>query len=101
MLLDVALGDDSELDGLMLCQHIKHAHSRGDTTPTPRVVMVTAAAHPADRVRGDLAGCDAYLTKPLDEALLSRTLAELEPAVFGTSTTPRRRPGKHRPPRSQ
>lgn len=48
--------------------------------------------------RGRLAGCDAYLTKPVDESLLSQTLAELEPAVFGTSL--RRRPGHHRPPHS-
>lgn len=98
VLLDVALGDDSEMDGLMLCQHIKHPHSgRKDTAATtPRVVLVTAAAHAADRVRGSLAGCDAYLTKPLDEGLLSQTLASLEPAVFGTSM--RRRPGHHRPP---
>ena len=98
VLLDVMLGDDSELDGLALCQHIKHQRP-GRSGEAPHVVLVSAHAQAADRVRGSLAGCDGYLTKPLDEALLARTLADLAPAAFGTST--RRRPGKHRPPRDQ
>jgi len=69
--LDVELGDDSEFDGLALCQHIK----RQPGGPAPVVVMLSAHGKAVDRVRGTLAGCDAYLTKPLDEAELRRTLS--------------------------
>lgn len=68
--LDVELGDDSELDGLALCQHIKHSASSLNTT----VIMVSAHHAQMDRVRGTLAGCDAYLAKPLDEVELQRLL---------------------------
>jgi DNA-binding response OmpR family regulator len=41
------------------------------------VVLVSAHGEAVDRVRGTLAGCDAYLTKPLDEDELQRTLRKL------------------------
>jgi CheY-like chemotaxis protein len=69
--LDVELGDASELDGLSLCQRIKHQAG------SPAVVLVSAHGEAVDRVRGTLAGCDAYLTKPLDEDELQRTLHRL------------------------
>lgn len=74
--VDVELGDDSELDGLALCQHIKH-HQRNASGTVPPVVMVSAHNGEVDRVRGTLAGCDAYLAKPLDEAELQRTLRSI------------------------
>jgi CheY-like chemotaxis protein len=58
--LDVELGPGSKLDGLALCRHIKRRSSR-----PPVVAMVSAHATQTDRVRGSLAGCDAYLGKPL------------------------------------
>ncbi|HEU5295529.1 MAG TPA: response regulator [Burkholderiaceae bacterium] len=58
--LDVELGPQSKLDGLALCRHIKRRTSR-----PPVVAMVSAHATQTDRVRGSLAGCDAYLGKPL------------------------------------
>ena len=58
--LDVELGPASKLDGLALCRHIKRRSSR-----PPVVAMVSAHATQTDRVRGSLAGCDAYLGKPL------------------------------------
>jgi len=72
--LDVELGDDSEFDGLTLCQHIKQQLRCSDGRP-PVIVMLSAHGEAVDRVRGTLAGCDAYLTKPLDEAELRRTLS--------------------------
>jgi CheY-like chemotaxis protein len=72
--LDVELGNDSEFDGLALCQHIKQ-HRRHPGGRAPVVVMLSAHGEAVDRVRGTLAGCDAYLTKPLDEAELKRTLS--------------------------
>ena len=58
--LDVELGPGSKLDGLALCRHIKRRTKR-----PPVVAMVSAHATQTDRVRGSLAGCDAYLGKPL------------------------------------
>ncbi|MEP7099988.1 MAG: response regulator, partial [Burkholderiales bacterium] len=62
--LEFVLGPAHSVDGLGLCQAIKQKtdHPRG---LVPAVVMVTGRAGSSDRVRGSLAGCDAYLTKPL------------------------------------
>ncbi|MCW5661224.1 MAG: response regulator [Burkholderiaceae bacterium] len=66
--LDVELGRLSRMDGLALCRHIKRMSRTGRP---PVVAMVSAHATQTDRVRGSLAGCDAYLGKPLvaDELL--------------------------------
>lgn len=69
--LDIELGEASEMDGLTLCQRIKH-------TPAllgAMVVLVSAHHSELDRVRGALAGCDAYLAKPLDIGELRRLMA--------------------------
>ena len=58
--LDVELGPLSKLDGLALCRRIKQRSTR-----PPVIAMVSAHASQTDRVRGSLAGCDAYLGKPL------------------------------------
>ena len=68
--LDIELGDNSELDGLALCQHIKQSATLMNAT----VILVSAHHSELDRVRGALAGCDAYLGKPLDEVELQRLL---------------------------
>jgi CheY-like chemotaxis protein len=68
--LDIELGEASELDGLTLCQRIKH-------TPAllgAMVVLISAHHSELDRVRGALAGCDAYLAKPLDMHELKRLM---------------------------
>ncbi|MBE7419653.1 MAG: response regulator [Ideonella sp.] len=60
--VDVELGQHSRMDGLALCRHIKRAaHNKR----APLVALVSAHASQTDRVRGSLAGCDAYLGKPL------------------------------------
>ncbi len=68
--LDIELGEDSELDGLALCQHVKQS----PTLMNAAVILVSAHHSELDRVRGALAGCDAYLGKPLDEVELQRLL---------------------------
>ena len=50
------------MDGYALCRQIK---STPATRATP-VVMLTSRSSPFDRARGALAGCDTYLTKPID-----------------------------------
>ena len=54
--LDVVLPDQ---DGFSICKHIKGA------TKETKVVMLTGKAKPSDKVKGSLAGCDAYLVKPV------------------------------------
>jgi two-component system, cell cycle response regulator len=76
--LDLDLGD-STLDGLAICQHLKQrpTHPGG---VVPSVVIVTGSTSSTDRVRGDLAGCDAYLTKPLMEDEFMAALQRVDPA---------------------
>jgi CheY-like chemotaxis protein len=61
--VDVELGQGSRMDGLALCRHIKR--DRAAAKRPPVVALVSAHASQTDRVRGSLAGCDAYLGKPL------------------------------------
>ena len=68
--LDLELGADSDLDGLALCQHVKRDHP----LPGSVVVIVSARDSELDRVRAALAGCDAYLCKPLHDLALERLL---------------------------
>ena len=70
--IDVELGPQSTLDGFALAQHIRRQHRREPLPPV--LVMVSAHASPEHRARGQLAGCDAYLAKPLDEVELQRLL---------------------------
>lgn len=66
--LDVVLPG---VDGYHLCKTIKK-DKRIRATPT---VMLTSKSSPFDRVRGSLAGCDAYLTKPVDAETFHAVLA--------------------------
>ncbi len=68
--LDIELGDESELDGLALCQRIKQSPEWMHAA----VIMVSVHHSELDRVRGALAGCDGYLRKPLDEVELQRLM---------------------------
>ena len=75
---EATLGPLSEIDGLGLCQAIKRKtdHPRGIV---PAVVMTSGLAGAVDKVRGALAGCDAYLNKPLTEAEFIAALHEVDP----------------------
>jgi two-component system, cell cycle response regulator len=75
--LDVELGPGSEIDGLALCQQIKQAQRPSGSGLAPKVVMVSAHASATDRVRGTLAGCDAYLAKPIDDDVLMQHLRQV------------------------
>ena len=71
--LDLDLGPASALDGLALCHHIKR-HQDAAQALSSAVFMVSAHCSQMDRVRGTLAGFDAYLGKPLDDLELQRLL---------------------------
>ncbi len=57
VLLDVVLPGT---DGYQVCKAIKKGYGNQHTP----VVMLTSKSSPFDRLRGMLAGCDGYLTKP-------------------------------------
>lgn len=75
--LDVAMDG---LDGFETCKQIKQMPwpLDGRLMRGPAVIMVTGRTGAVDRIRGTLAGCDAYLTKPLNENELIRTLAKYD-----------------------
>jgi CheY-like chemotaxis protein len=78
--LDVVLGPPGSLDGLKICQQIKQ-HPRLGAENGPKIVLVTGLSGAVDRVRGSLAGCDAYLTKPLLDAEFMHALHTLDPGL--------------------
>jgi CheY-like chemotaxis protein len=61
------------IDGWELARLLK---SNPDTQAI-RIVALTGRVTPADRMRALDAGCDAYLTKPLDLDLLLTTMRDL------------------------
>lgn len=74
------------LDGFQTCKAIKRTdYPPGQAAPT--VVMVTCLAGPADKLRGTMAGADAYLTKPLREVELLKVVGEREVALHAYAET--------------
>jgi twitching motility two-component system response regulator PilG len=72
--LDVVLPG---IDGYQVCKLIKaNKHAMKKTA----VVMLTSRSSPFDKLRGSLAGCDEYLTKPLDEDRLREVIAQFLPS---------------------
>jgi two-component system, cell cycle response regulator len=62
------------LDGYDGCRQIKSKLRGAQAVP---IVMLTSKSSPFDRIRGKMAGCDAYLTKPVDPAQLQEVLARV------------------------
>lgn len=65
--LDVVLPG---MDGYKICRTIK----RDKRTKQTPVIMLTGKSSPFDRVKGKLAGCDTYLTKPVDHATFEKVV---------------------------
>ena len=63
--LDVVLPDK---DGFSICRHIK------ETSEGTSVIMLTGKATQADKVKGALAGCDAYMVKPVGRSTFQATV---------------------------
>jgi CheY-like chemotaxis protein len=78
LFIDIVLGAPGSMDGLAVCQRFKH-DVRLASDRTAKVIIVTGQSTEADRVRGSLAGCDAFLTKPLGEPELLQVLRVLDP----------------------
>jgi len=60
------------IDGYQVCKLIKSNRATKNTA----VVMLTSKDSPFDKIRGSMSGCDAYLTKPVDEEKLLETIAK-------------------------
>src|SRR3989338_620495 len=76
LLLDVGLPDRS---GLEVCAELK----REPELAALKIVMLTAAAHDADVLRGLAAGADQYLTKPFSPVRLLPLVESLLPCAMG------------------
>lgn len=86
-LLDIVLGEDDELDGLDICQRIKH-EPLALAGSAPIVVLISGQAQASDRVRATLAGSDAFLTKPFAQKDLVRALESCGLTLLPTLTAP-------------
>lgn len=67
--LDVVLPG---IDGYQVCKSIKKSR---DQKSMP-VVMLTSKSSPFDKIKGSLAGCDTYLTKPVENETLTNVLQQ-------------------------
>jgi two-component system, cell cycle response regulator len=67
------------LDGYQTCRAIKQRKYSAGKPPV--VVMLTSRGGTIDKIRGTLAGCDAYLTKPLNETELIKVLAKHDTSI--------------------
>lgn len=67
------------LDGYQTCRAIKQRKYPSGKAPV--VVMLTSRGGSIDKIRGGLAGCDGYLTKPLNEAELLKILSKFDEQV--------------------
>jgi two-component system, cell cycle response regulator len=68
------------LDGYQTCRAIKNNKARRG--PPPIVVMLTSRGGTIDKIRGTMAGCDAYMTKPLNEKQLTSVLAKFDDSTM-------------------
>ncbi len=78
--LDVVMGG---IDGYEVCKQIKNRRGKGKC----RVVMLTSKDRAFDKIKGALAGCDAYLTKPVDEPKLHAIIKKYS-AEFSSGQMP-------------
>ena len=65
------------IDGYQVCKRIKSSAATKETT----VVMLSSKSSAFDKFRGNWAGCDAYLGKPVSEDELLATIARFLPSA--------------------
>ena len=63
------------IDGYQVCKLVKSNRTSQKTA----VVMLTSKDSPFDKIRGSMSGCNAYLTKPVDEEKLLGTISKFLP----------------------
>jgi two-component system cell cycle response regulator len=69
------------IDGYQVCKRIKSSSATRDTA----VVMLSSKSSAFDKFRGNWAGCDAYLVKPVSEDELLATIARFLPSARGAA----------------
>jgi two-component system cell cycle response regulator len=74
--LDVVLPDG---DGYQLCKLIKRDKVKARTP----VVMLTGKTSPLDQIKGSLAGCDSYLTKPVHNSVFQQVVRKYLGRIAG------------------
>jgi CheY-like chemotaxis protein len=74
------------LDGYQTCKAIK-GRKNSVSGKAPVVVMLTSRSGTIDKVRGTFAGCDAYLTKPLDETKMLKVLLKYDADIGNAIST--------------
>ena len=94
-LMDVLMPD---MDGYEGCKRIKSL--KASIGPLP-VVMLTSKSSPFDRIRGKMAGCDAYLTKPVEPHDLFEVLAKHIGPIAQPSAPAAATPRRTAPPASR
>lgn len=65
------------IDGYQVCKQIKSSPATKDIA----VVMLSSKSSTIDKIRGNWAGCDAYLSKPVSEDDLLATIARFLPSA--------------------
>jgi len=65
------------IDGYEVCKRIKSSAATKDTA----VVLLSSKSSAIDKFRGNWAGCDAYLSKPVSEDELLATIARFLPSA--------------------
>jgi two-component system, cell cycle response regulator len=75
--LDVTMAG---MDGYQTCRSIKKAKYPSGRPPI--IIMLTSRAGTFDKIKGTMAGCDAYLTKPLNVKQLAVLLAKFDLSPF-------------------
>jgi two-component system, cell cycle response regulator len=65
------------IDGYQVCKRIKSSAATKNTA----VVMLSSKSSAFDKMRGNWAGCDAYLAKPVSEDELLSTIARFLPSA--------------------
>lgn len=74
------------MDGFLTCKAIKR-NTYPNNRPPPTVVMLTSRGTAVDKMRGTMAGADAYLTKPMREEELLKVVGDREIAQHAYAET--------------
>jgi CheY-like chemotaxis protein len=75
------------MDGYQACRSIKQRYYPDGKPPV--VVMLTSRTGTIDKVKGSMAGCDAYLAKPLTERDLALVLTKFDVEIQRSFQTTR------------
>jgi len=79
------------MDGYMATREIRQWELQNGSTPTP-IIALTAHALKEETQKSLAAGCDAHLTKPLDKAVLLKSIHDFTKSLRPPPAPPQVRP---------